>query len=115
MHVHGAGVRLRNLLKSAAPSPRRTRGGERLGRVNEVGIDFPLLSLAETKTVECIGPLAADQDVRAGQQVDEALLTVGTLDVGQNSFLAPADAQPDRSNPVAAGRMDRDDIRALLG
>src|SRR5262249_61148204 len=103
MHVHGAGDRLRNLLKSAAPSPRRTRGGERLGRVNEVGIDFPLLGLAETKTVECIRSLAADQGVRAGQQVDEALLAVGTLDVGQYGFLAPACAQRDRRNPVAEG------------
>src|SRR5215813_14657297 len=103
MQVDGASDRLRNLLKSAAPSPRRTRGGERLGRVNEVGIDFPQLGLAETKTIECTGPLAADQDVRAGQQVDEALLTVGTLDVGEDGFLAPADAQIDRGNPVAQG------------
>jgi hypothetical protein len=48
MHVHGAGDRLRNLLESAAPGPRRTRRGERLGPVNEVGIDFPQLGLAES-------------------------------------------------------------------
>src|SRR5262245_1881412 len=103
MHVHGAGDRLRNLLKSPAPSPRRTRRGERLGRVNEIGIDVPQFGLAETETIERTGPLAADEDIRAGQQVDEAPLTVRTLDVGHDGFLAPADAQPDRGNPVAEG------------
>src|ERR1700758_1177333 len=89
MHVHGAGDRLRDLLESPVASPRRPRGSERLGRVDEVGIDLPQLGLAETEVVERTGPLAADQDVRVGQQVDEALLTVGTLDVEQVGFLAP--------------------------
>src|SRR5262245_7705304 len=112
MHVHGAGDRLRSLFKPTAPSPGRTWRGPRFGRVNEAGIDFPQFGLAQTEAVERTGPLAAEQDVRAGHQVDEALFPVGTLDVDQDCFLAPADAQPDRGNPVAAGRMDRNDIRA---
>src|SRR5262245_18009279 len=113
MHMRGAADRLSNLLKSPAPSPRRTEGSERLGPVNEIGIDVAQLGLAETKTVERTGPVAAKQHVRAGQQVHEALLTVGTLDVGQDGFLAPADAQPDRGNPIAEGLTDHDDIGAL--
>ena len=113
--MRGAADRLRNLLKSPAPGPRRTEGSERLGPVNEIGIDVAQLGLAETKTVKRTRPVAAKQHVRADQQVHEALLTVGTLDVGQDGFLSPVHAQPDRGHPVAAGRMNRNDICALFG
>ena len=65
MHVHRAADRLRNLLKTPAPRTGCREGGVRLGRVDQVGIDFPQLSLAEAEVVERTGPLAAQQGVRA--------------------------------------------------
>src|SRR5271166_653331 len=93
MHMRGAGDRLRDLFESPAAGPGRTEGGVRLGCVDQVGIDYAQLGLAQTEVVERTGPVAAEQDVRAGEQVDEALFPVGTLDVGQDGFLAPAHTQ----------------------